>query len=389
MAGGGHAFTEAIMSTFGLQEPKAEKNKVTKGDLTPRSKARYADATAEKLANTMQGPAGQLVSMIQSSVMICRAQTKIPDLNVDRLVLTGGTARMKGIVEYFQASMSVPVELFDPVRALDTTALPAEDLEEIGDNGADFAAAVGLAQTLLLPTAYKLEVLTESEKKKRQILERTIWAVGGAVAALVLVVLLFKTRADSIEEFRAANTKLEAIQSENKDTLSRKAEAEASELDARQKDMALRVRRLPGAATRMVLDTLQDNHTSQYIYLDKVTLNCTRRTFDLNGKPGEEQATIGLSEEARKNIHAQELWPEIEVEGQMVEDTPNPGGELAEYTNGVLRALSKLGVEGMLVEKEGGGLESVPWGIEMTSTSLDRNKRFTMRFQLVPPKPKE
>jgi hypothetical protein len=296
---------------------------------------------------------------------------------------------MKGIVEYFQASMSVPVELFDPVRALDTSALPAADLEEIGDNGADFAAAVGLAQTLLLPTSYKLEVLTESEKKKRQFLERTIWSVGAAVAALVLVVLLFKTRADAIAEFKAANAKLEAIQGENKDTLSKKVDAEASELDARQKDTALRIRRLPGAATRMVLNTLQDNHTSQYLYLDKVTLDCARRTFDLDGKPGEAQAAIGLSEEAKRNIHDQELWPEIEVEGQMVEDTPNPGTELADYTNTLLRAFSTLGVEGMLVRKEGGGLEVAPWAIEMTPTSLDRNKRFTMKFQLVPPKPKE
>jgi hypothetical protein len=386
MSGGGHAFTEAIMTTFGLQEPKAEKNKVTKGDLTPRSKARYPDATAEKLANTMQGPAGQLVSMIQSSVMICRAQTKIADMNVDRLILTGGTARMKGIVEYFQANMSVPVELFDPVRALDTTALPAEDQEEVGENGADFAAAVGLAQTLLLPTAYKLEVLTESEKKKRQFLERTIWSVGAAVAALVLVVLLFKTRADAIEEFHAANVKLEAIQKQNQKILGDKDKAEAAELRARQKDIALRVRRLPGAATRAVLDTLQDHHKSDYIYLDKFTLTCVRKSFDLRFMPGEPQASLGESDEARRNVHAQEFWPEIEVEGQMVEDVPNEGGELAQYTNGLLQALSSVGVEGVLVAKEGGGLEIVQWGVQMTPTSLDRNKRFTMRFQLVPPK---
>ncbi|MHC4409566.1 MAG: pilus assembly protein PilM, partial [Planctomycetota bacterium] len=64
MAGGGQMFTESIMGTFGLREPKAEKNKITKGDLTPKGQARYPDSTSEKIANAMQGPAGQLVSMV-------------------------------------------------------------------------------------------------------------------------------------------------------------------------------------------------------------------------------------------------------------------------------------------------------------------------------------
>ena len=371
MSGGGQAFTEAIMNTFGLNEAKAEKNKVTKGDLTPRSKARYPDATAEKLANTMQGPAGQLVSMIQSSVMICRAQTKIADLNVDRLVLTGGAARMKGIVEYFQANMSVPVELFDPAKALDTSALPAADQEEAGGNAADFAVAVGLAQTLLLPNAFKLEVLTESEKKKRQFLDRTIWAVGAAAAALVLVVLLFKTRGDQIEEFRAANAKLEEIKKQNNGIRNKKDAAEIDELDKRQKDLALRIRRLPGAVVRAIVGALSESHKSKYIYLDKFLLDSRKMSFDIDdGKPGDPQAKLGVAEEAKRNIHAQELWPEIEVEGQLLEDTPNVGAEILGYYTELRRNLAKVVVEG--------------WKVELKTTSPDRNKRFVMTFALAP-----
>jgi len=372
MSGGGHAFTEAIMNAFGLNESKAEKNKVTKGDLTPRSKARYPDATAEKLANTMQGPAGQLVSMIQSSVMICRAQTKIADLNVDRLVLAGGAARMKGIVDYFQANMSVPVELFDPAKSLDTSALPAADQEEVGENAADFAVAVGLAQTLLLPNAYKLEVLTESEKRKREFVGKTIWAVGAAAAALVLIVLLFKTRADSIAEFKTANAELHRILTRNNDTRNRATGAQAKELDGRQKEVALRVRRLPGAFVRAVVDALYDTHSSKYVYIDKFVLNCNKVTFDLLGKPGEAQSALGVSDEAKRNIHGQELWPEIEIEGQLLEATPDVGKEQLDYTNNLARALKAIQVEG--------------WAIEMKPTQPDRNKRFSMRLQLVAPK---
>jgi type IV pilus assembly protein PilM len=368
MSGGGHSFTEAIMNAFGLGEPKAEKNKVTKGDLTPRAKARYPDATTEKLANTMQGPAGQLVSMIQSSVMICRAQTKIADLNVDRLVLTGGTARMKGIVEYFQANMSVPVDLFDPAHEVDGSALPAADQEELGENAADFAVAIGLAETMLLPNAFRLEVLTESEKRKRHLLGRTIWALGAAAAALLLVVMLFKTRAADIAAVRAANEKLEDIRRRNEAVLERQKNAVAGELEARQKELALRIRRLPGSFVRAVVDGLFKSQISPYIYLDLFVLEPQKVSFDLEGKPGESRAQ-GV-ERTKENLHDQWLWPEIVVQGQLTEDTPDVGAEILKYYNEVKRALGGVTVEG--------------WKVGIETTSPDRNKRFEVRFKPVP-----
>jgi type IV pilus assembly protein PilM len=368
MSGGGHAFTESIMNAFGLSEAKAEKNKVTKGDLTPRAKARYPDATAEKLANTMQGPAGQLVSMIQSSVMICRAQTKIADLNVDRLVLGGGTARMKGLVEYFQANMSVPVELFDPAQDLDLTALPAEDREELGDNAADFAVAIGLAQTLLEPTAFKLEVLTESEKKKRQFVGRTVWALGAAAAALVLVVLLFKTRADQIEEVRAANKALEGILNDAQRIHNKKESTETIELEWRQKEIALRVRRLPGSFARAVLATLRKSRNSDNIHLTKLDMETAKKSFDLDGKPGEPQAQLGESDAAKRNVHAQKVWPTIRVEGEILEQASNPGAEFVAYVNALKGNVGALSVEG--------------WQVEVKPTSPDSKRRFSLTFEI-------
>jgi type IV pilus assembly protein PilM len=375
MSGGGHMFTEAIMNAFGLNETKAEKNKVTKGDLTPRAKARYADSTAEKLANTMQGPAGQLVSMIQSSVMICRAQTKIADLNVDRLVLTGGTARMKGLVDYFQANMSVPVDLFDPAKELDLSALPAGDQEELGDNAADFAAAIGLAESMLLPNAFRLEVLTETEKRRRHFLSRTIWAAGAAAAALALVVLLFKTRADDIAAVNAANDQLRDVAEHNKKILDDQKDTVTKELDARQKEVALRVRRLPGAVVRAVLDALLKTHRSEYIVLERFELESEKASFDLEGKRTESRASGGTSEEAKNNIHDQFLWPAIFVQGVLKQDTPDVGSEILAYYTELKRTLQGVQVEG--------------WKIDVSTTMPDKNRHFEMRLAPVAPKPAE
>ncbi|MHC4547195.1 MAG: pilus assembly protein PilM [Planctomycetota bacterium] len=367
MSGGGQMFTEAIMATFGLKERKAEQNKVTKGDLTPKAQARYPDATTEKLANAMQGPAGQLVSMIQSSVMICRAQTKISDLNIDRLLLSGGTARLRGVIEYFRANMSVPVELFDPVAELDLSALAPEDQEELGDHPADFSVALGLAETLLQPTAFRLEVLTASEKKKRHFMERTIWSLGAAAAALLLVVMLFKTRADDIQAVQTANENLDIKLADNQEVLNRQQRAVVAEKDARKKDVALRARRLTGALTRAVIDGLLSNRDKEgHIYLVRVTTESKKVSLGLGGRPADTRAMRGDEEAKRENLHSQEVWPVIKVEGVMKRDTHDPGGTLNAYYTQLKHHLAATRVEG--------------WEVEMASTSLDRENRFSMTF---------
>jgi len=356
MAGGGGMFTEAIMSTFGLREPKSEKNKVTKGDLTPKSQARYPDATAEKLANAMQGPAGQLISMIQSSVMICRAQTKISDLNIDRLVLTGGTAAMKGIKQYFGANMSVPVELFDPVAELDQGTLDAADAEELGDRPFDFSVAVGLAETLLQPTSFRLEVLTEKKKRKRQFSERTVWSLAAAAAALILVVLLFNTRSSAIAEVQAANNRIAVVKKQHRKTSDWQQRALAQELDARRKEVALRARRLPRDFSRAVLGALFANH-AKHIYLRRTTFTTKKISLDLKGQPTESRSTAGASKEVERNIHGQQVWPEMEVTGVVQKEFTNrPGVTLNDYYTRLKGAIAKLDVEGYKVAMNGTAL---------------------------------
>jgi len=376
MSGGGQMFTEAIMATFGLKERKAEKNKITKGDLTPKGQARYPDSTTEKLANAMQGPAGQLVSMIQSSVMICRAQTKVTDLSVDRLLLSGGAAAMKGVAEYFKANMSVPVEIFDPVQELDLSGLDPADQEVLGDRPTDFAVAIGLAETLLSPTSFRLEVLTASEKKKRHFLQRTLWALGAAAAALLLIVMLFKSRGADIAAYRAANEKLAVLLADAEDVEQRQKAAVAKENDARRKEVSLRVRRLGGALTRAILDILNDEREEEgHTYLVRFTTEAKKVSLDLTGRPSGTRATA--DDDAKKeNIHSQEVWPEVEVQGAMKRDTPDPGGTLNRLYTEIRGALSKVRLDGL--------------EIEMENTSLDREYRFTMTFRpKLPGKKKE
>src|SRR5207244_2183078 len=92
-------------------------------DVTPRGQARYPDATSEKVANAIMGVAGQVSQLIQSTLMIGRAQTKLPDLKVDRVWLAGGGASLKGLDAYLKQSMGVPVEKLNLLETLDLSEL--------------------------------------------------------------------------------------------------------------------------------------------------------------------------------------------------------------------------------------------------------------------------
>jgi type IV pilus assembly protein PilM len=352
MAGGGQMFTESIMSTFGLREPKAEKNKVTKGDLTPKGKAKYPDATSEKLANAMQGPAGQLVSMIQSTVMICRAQTRMSDLNVDRVLLSGGCAQMKGLRDYFAANMSVPVELFDPVAELDLSN--------------DFSTAIGLAETLLQPTSFRLEVLTEKEKTKRRFMQRTVWALASAAAMLLLVVLLFQDRAAQIADVQEANVELEAAASRLTRDVRLQKEAKKAESDARHKDVALRARRLGGALLRNVIVALGKNNP-EGMFLHSLEMKCEKTGLDLAGRPAK---TSGTSEdEGKAAFHSQFVWPQMTVIAEVQRDQIEGrlGDAVNRYQSAVKETTAEFDIDG--------------WKVEFVPESL-QGKRFKMSFGL-------
>jgi len=214
-------------------------------------------------------------------------------------------------------------------------------------------------------------VLAEKEKRKRHFLQRTIWSAAAGLAALLFVVLLFQSRARAIEQVRAANTTLTEIHSQYDDIYKRQQKAQEEELDARQKEVALRIRRLPGAFTRAVLDAVIRNHASPHIFLERIELKPQKRSFDLSGVPGETRSTGGTGEEAQVNIHAQELWPQIEVWGQLKKDTPDVGKEILDYYGSLRNLIEKVRVEG--------------WKVSLDTTQPDRENRFKMTFVPVAP----
>lgn len=188
---GGALLTESVAQTLGLSKEDAEHQKDQLGNVAPRGKAAYSSGKEERVANALLGPAGQLASMVQSSLAFSRAQTGIKDLNLARILLSGGTGALRGLDEYLASSMRCKVERFQPSSGLDLSALPGDEADAWNEDPGRYAVALGLAVTGAKPESFVLDIVSDATRKSREFKRRTAWLMAAGAACLAFLGLRF------------------------------------------------------------------------------------------------------------------------------------------------------------------------------------------------------
>ncbi len=275
---GGAAFTEAIQQAFNTSPGKADQMKIAKGDVTPRGQAKYPDPTSEKVANAIMGVAGQLSSLIQSTLMIARAQAKLPDLKIDRVLLAGGGASLKGLDLYLKQAMGIPVERLDPFAISDLSSLPDDERALAERAPHEFAVAVGLAQQRLDPLAFDLEVLPAALRRRRDFVTKGVWAAGAGVLALLILGALYQGRNAAGEEGRVASQKLRKLRQDAERQDGRFRDVLAVEQELAVKHQLLGDVLAPGTLFARTWSVLEDNLASiRDVYINGVQLHVVQR----------------------------------------------------------------------------------------------------------------
>ncbi|GDY01684.1 hypothetical protein LBMAG49_10130 [Planctomycetota bacterium] len=199
LSGGGKVLDDAIAAAFNVSPRKAEALKSDLLDLDPQSRGRFASGQAEKVTLAAGGAANAIVAAIQSSLAFCKAQTKIADLRLDKVLVAGGSARLRGLRGLLREALRCPIELFDPFENLDRSLLPASDAEQLQAMRYEAVVALGLAVARLDNTLYALEVLPAWLRKQQQFQQRTIWNIVAAALAIVFLWLHWKDTKTSVE----------------------------------------------------------------------------------------------------------------------------------------------------------------------------------------------
>jgi type IV pilus assembly protein PilM len=177
--GGGRRFTDAIDGLLGVGYEKAENFKRKRAAIiTDRS----GSETEMKVSGALCEVADSICSALRSAVVFCRAQAKLRELNLQRVVLSGGGARLEGLVEYVSDKLGLPVDVLDPASRMDISSLPAaqQALFESGAS-AEMSVAVGLAMMAADEGLFRLEVVPDAVLAKRRFWRGTAWALAAAV----------------------------------------------------------------------------------------------------------------------------------------------------------------------------------------------------------------
>ena len=186
----GRDFTRAIQDTLKIDFDKAEEIKRNRGEVLPESAISQKDGEERDLYQALHRAARQLCATVQSSIMFCKAQTKLMRLDVDRIYLSGGGARLRGLPHFISTTFDKPVEELSPFKGMEFAGGTPEEIEKLRETPSDMVIATGLAMTGMDETTFSMDLLPEREKQKRVFYDKTVYNYVAAAFVLVLMVFL-------------------------------------------------------------------------------------------------------------------------------------------------------------------------------------------------------
>jgi Tfp pilus assembly PilM family ATPase len=232
LSGGGKVLDDAIGASFNVSERKAETLKRDLLDLDPQSRGRYSSGQAEKVTMAAGGAANAIVAAIQSSLAFCKSQTKIQDLRLDKVLVAGGSARLRGLRGMLREALRCPVELYDPFQNLDLSALPPGDQEQLQAMRHEAAVVLGLAVGRVDDTLYQLEIQPAAVRRRKRFAERTVFNVVAGAVGIGLLAFYATTLQTKVTTAEGVLTQVKRQESQRKSSHSAaEGQVEANKLD--------------------------------------------------------------------------------------------------------------------------------------------------------------
>ncbi|MGE3165104.1 MAG: pilus assembly protein PilM [Planctomycetota bacterium] len=174
---GGRQFDEAIAASLGVRADQARKLKES------FSTGRVPVEVKSSAEAAIRSALGQLNSILHSSVTFCRAQTKIPEIKLERVLLCGGGSRIPQMAAFLEDQFGVPV----------TALAPAAADEPLAGGPEEWTTAIGLAASRFDASHVVLDLLPTAARVKRTFRERTRFLYAAAATLVFALLVTFGT----------------------------------------------------------------------------------------------------------------------------------------------------------------------------------------------------
>jgi len=163
---GGRTFTEAIQEEMKLKPAQAEELKKEKGKILIDGPDKDDDDQTVLISEALKRAAVQISSQIQASVRFAATNIRLENLSIDEFYVSGGGARVKGLLQFWQSLLGKPVYILNPLKSLSLSEFPQQRVAEITELPSGFTTAVGLAVSSCSDQMVSMNILPEQEKKR-------------------------------------------------------------------------------------------------------------------------------------------------------------------------------------------------------------------------------
>ena len=199
----GNTITKDIASEFGCSLEDAEQAKCESGYVALGGVVEDEDETRDRISKVCRAVMTRLHAEISRSINFYRSQQRggVPA----KLYLTGGTSLLPQIDRFFEESLNIEVEYFNPFENIGVA--PQVDRDALENDGALLGVSAGLALHAADDAPFAINLLPPSLVKERADSARIPFVIGGSVgiiAALALAMLAVNNAAAVSEAKREA-----------------------------------------------------------------------------------------------------------------------------------------------------------------------------------------
>ncbi len=172
--------------------------------------------------------AAVLCAAVENVMLNAKQQAKQPQMKLDRLYITGGGSKLKGLPEFMGRRLRVEVQMLEPLRNLSLARLSPAAAEALRGEQHTLGVALGLALSDLRKGSFNFQLLPQSIKNRREFWARGAYhyyAAGAAALALGLLVYTPYRNTDALNEnftradeaFKLARTQNDAVKKQEKE----------------------------------------------------------------------------------------------------------------------------------------------------------------------------
>jgi len=175
-----------LAARLGVDEARAERLIHKHLDLAAAAAGKLA-GDAERVTRPLLPLYEPLSTLLGGMVTLCKAQARLRELTLDRVLLCGGGAAARGLGTFLSRRLGVPVSVWNPVEMVDPAGLAPDEAQALEEDGPGAAVALGLALSAADPDLFALEILSRAARRRRDFRQRGIPLVAAGALAVVFL----------------------------------------------------------------------------------------------------------------------------------------------------------------------------------------------------------